>query len=177
MTITFLKRSTLPAPIKGKEGSYSVSVSENGQVTLSSKCTAWLAGAKHLVMAFDAGKVFLFRPDAPLVKKGKIEEKDMIALRENTKQKSVTFGGAVIFRSADYFGDHIYDFKASGNQSFAAETDDKNGCIMFTLPKGAVARRPTTPRKKKEASVKAEAGNTNSVQVQAAEDELVIEPA
>lgn len=179
MAITFLKRSTLPAPIKGKEGTNSVSISENGQITLSSKLTAWLGEHRHVVMGYDAGTVYLFTPAAPLVKKGKVEEKDMISLRDNKKQKSVTFGGAVILRSADYFGDNIYDFKASGNQTFQAEVDDKNGCIKFALPKGAIARRPVVKRQKKvkTATVKAEAGNTNTVEVQAAEDELVIDAA
>ena len=48
MAVTFLKRSSLPAAVKGKVGSLSVVIGGNGQVTLSSLATKALGGVSML---------------------------------------------------------------------------------------------------------------------------------
>lgn len=177
MAIQFLKRSTLPEAVKGKVGTQSISITENGQIMLSTLSTKLLGGVRKVALAFDKGKVFLFFPDAPIVKKADMEDKDFVVLKDSKKGGQVYFGGAALLRDAKTFGDHIYNFSDSGNQTFALVMDEKNKALTFDLPKGAIAKRPVTARKKKAkapAGVKAEVGST---QVLDEEPELVLESA
>src|ERR1039458_4634946 len=78
MALTFVKRSTLPAAIRGKAGTLSVSVTVNGQIVLSALSTAALNGATKVVMAFEGAKAYVFPSTAAAVKK--VAEADMIVL-------------------------------------------------------------------------------------------------
>ncbi len=178
MAVTFLKRSTLPAAVKGKVGTLSVGISNMGQVTLSSLATKAINGATHLALAFDNGKVMLFTPDAPIVAKAKLDTKDMIELRKAKKGGTVSFSGAAILRDANTFGTKLYDFKSSGNQTFAVTVDEKNKAVTFELPEGKMTPKPVVKRERKvkPASVKAEAGSTVAIS-EPATDELVLDVA
>ena len=93
----------------------------------------------------------------------KVEDKDKIALRAAKKGGTVSFAGSAILKDAATFGSHIYDYKASGNQTFVISEDTKNGCLTFELPKGSLTPKPVVHREKKvkaPASVQAEVGST-----------------
>ena len=183
MALTFVKRSALPVVTHGKTAAPTVAITEMGQIQLSKMCAEFIGKAKTLVMAFDATTVYLFKPTAKTVAKVPIEDHVKLsypAQKEGQPEKhGCTFSGAQILRHANEYGaSGLYDFKASGNQSFPATMDEKNGCITFTLPVGAVARRPFTPRKKK---VVAPATNANPGEVAGTpvgqDEELVLDAA
>ena len=101
MAVTFLKRSTLPAAVKGKVGTLNVMVGGNGQVILSSLATKALDGAKKVVLGFDNGTVLLFPDTAPLVKK--VAPEDMIELRFAKKGGTAGFSASAILKDAATF--------------------------------------------------------------------------
>jgi hypothetical protein len=176
MALTFVKRSTLPAAVKGKAGSLSVGVTSNGQIVFSSLATKALNGVEKVVMAFDGAKAYVFQKGAKLV--AKVDEKDMITVSKSKKTGTISFSGAAILRAARDFGaSHTYDFKASGNQSFAVTVDEKNNCLTFELPEKMTPKPVTTrkPRTKLASATVAEVGSTEGVPV--SEDELVLETA
>lgn len=174
--VTFCKRSTLPAAVKGKAGSLSVQISNNGQMTLSSLATKALEGATHVAIGYESKKGLIFLPTAPLVVKGKLELKDMIELRKAKKGGTVSFSAAAVLRDTKTFIDYVYDFKNSGNQTFAITIDEKNKVLSFDLPNGALTPKVVTPRVRKPkppTSIRAEAGSTEEVQ----EEELKLDVA
>jgi hypothetical protein len=176
MALTFVKRSTLPAAIKGKAGTLSVGITNNGQIVFSSLATKALNGASKVAMGFDGAKAFVFPQGAKLI--AKVEDKDLITVSKSKKTGTISFSGAAILRAARDFGaSHTYDFKSSGNQSFPVEVNAKNECLTFVLPekmepKPVVARKP---RKKLASATVAEVGSTVGTPVQ--EEELVLETA
>jgi hypothetical protein len=167
MALTFVKRSTLPAAIRGKAGTLSVSVTVNGQIVLSALSTAALNGATKVVMAFEGAKAYVFPSTAAAVKK--VAEADMIGLNKAKKGGTVSFSGAAILRAAMGFGaSHVYDFKTSGNQSFPVTVHEKEGCLSFELPTH-LTKRPVTARKprakKVAAGTQANPGSTDGTPV------------
>lgn len=175
MAVTFVKRSTLPVAVKGKVGTLQVTITGNGQVQLSSIATKFFGGDAKLVMGFDAGKVYLFRSDAKVV--AKVADQDKISIRYAKKGGTSGFSGSAILRDTNTFGNHIYDFKASGNQSFPCTEDAKNGCLIFDLPAGKLAPKPVVHREKKvkSAGTVANPGETSGTPLET--EELVLDAA
>jgi hypothetical protein len=175
--LTFVKRSTLPAAVKGKAGSLSVAITSNGQIVFSKLATAALNGSKKVVVAFDGATMYVFQSGAKLV--AKVAPEDMISLSFAKKGGTASFSGAAILRAARDFGaSHVYDFKASGNQTFPPTVDDKNGCVKITLPE-KLAARPVTKRAKKvkvATGTVANPAETHGTPV-GEQEELVLEPA
>ena len=182
MAITFVKRSALPVATHGKTAAPTVAITEMGQIQLGKVCSEFLGSkAKTLVMAFDGSTALLFRSNAKAVAKWPIEDHIKLTYpvqKEGQPEKhGCTFSGAQILRHAkDYGASGLYDFKASGNQTFQATLDEKNGCITFTLPTGAIARRPFTPRKKK-VVVPATNANPGEVAGTPVDEDLVLDAA
>lgn len=170
-TITFVKRSTLPAAVKGKIGTSQVTINGNGQVVLSSIATKALNGSAHVGMAFagDATetKVYLFVETAKAVVKA--DKNDLIKLNVSQKSKTVSFSGAAIFKAMAQFGaEGNYEYQKSGNQSFPAEYDAKMDAVVFTIPVGSLTPKPVVHREKKVkvlpgVGIKAEAGKIEAV--------------
>jgi hypothetical protein len=174
MALTFVKRSALPAPIRGKAGSCSVTVTKTGQLLLSSLVQKFLNGAKGVFVAFDGAKVYLVKPDAKIAAKADV--KDLAPINVGKKSKNASITGKEILNSAVQFGaSHVYPYHNSGNQSFAATVDEKNGCVWFELPATALTPKPVKPRVKKPVATKAEVGAMEGIPV--TEDELVLESA
>jgi hypothetical protein len=173
--LTFVKRSTLPAAMRGKAGSLSVAITHNGQVVFSKLATEALAGAKKVVAAFDGATMYVFQSGAKLV--AKVAPEDQISLSFSKKGGTASFSGAAILRAAVDFGaSHLYDFKNSGNQTFIPVNDEKNGCLKWTLPEKLTARPVVKRAKKAKATAtNANPGSTDGTPVM--EDELVLEPA
>jgi hypothetical protein len=174
--LTFVKRSTLPAPIRGKVGTLSVAITSNGQIVLSALANTAIGNVGKVVMAFDGAMAYIFPETAKLV--SKVAENDKIHLNKAKKGGTTSFSGAAILRAAKDFGaSHVYDFKASGGQSFAVAHDEKNGCLKFELPE-KLAARPVVKRTPKP-KVSAVNANPGSIQGDAVldEPELVLETA
>ena len=53
MGLHFVKRSTLPVAVKGKVGTLSVGISQNGQIQLTKLAMEWLGNPAHVGMAAD----------------------------------------------------------------------------------------------------------------------------
>src|ERR1035437_5749648 len=173
--LTFVKRSALPAAIRGKAGALSVAITQHGQIVFSKLATEALKGAKQIVAAFDGDTMYVFVHGAKLV--AKVAPEDMINLSFSKKGGTASFSGAAILRAARDFGaSHTYDFAGSGNQSFTPTVDEKNGCLKWTLPEKLVAR-PVVKRAKKAKvlAMQANPGSTNGTPVE--QEELVLEPA
>ena len=173
--LTFVKRSTLPAAIRGKAGSLSVAVTQHGQIVFSKLATEALNGAKKVVVAFDGSTMYVFQSGAKLV--AKVAPEDMINLSFSKKGGTAGFSGSAILRAARDFGASLtYDFAGSGNQTFTPTVDEKNGCLKWTLPEKLVAR-PVVKRVKKPkvGAMLANPGSTNGTPVE--QEELVLEPA
>jgi hypothetical protein len=146
--ITFVKRSELPAPIRGKAGSLSVVVTGNGQIQLSGMCQEFIGGDK-LVMGFDGGTVYLVRTDSKLA--AKVDAKNYITLRLPKKGKTSSFSAGALLNAAKEWGaSHAYPFKASGNQTFAVTKLEKDGALSFSLPATALTPKPVVKRTPKE---------------------------
>jgi hypothetical protein len=175
MAVTFVKRSALPAAIKGKVGTLAVTITSNGQIQLSSLSTKFFGGDKKLVMGFDNGKVYLFKSDAKVV--AKVSDADKIDIRYATKGGTSAFSGSAILRDANTFGTHLYDFKASGNQTFACTEDLKNGCLVFELPAGALTPKPVVHRAKKSKDVGTVANPGETAGTPLDTEELVLDAA
>lgn len=144
MSLIFVKRSTLPVARLGKEATNKITITGNGQIQFSKLAIEWLGKPATTVMGVDGGKVYFFKPDAKAV--AKVEEKDRVELKYGKKSTNAYFAGASMLRSADVFGTHLYDFKASGNQSFVPVMDEKNDALVIDLPNGALAAKPVVKR-------------------------------
>jgi hypothetical protein len=157
--VTFIKRSSVPVAVKGKAATDpTISISEKGQIVLNSLATKWL-GSNLVGLGFSEGKVFLFKETAKAL--AKMPKEELIAFRKATKGEYLGISGSYILKNS--FGDWVYDFAASGNQTFKLTEDTKNDALTFDLPKGAIAARPKAarkPRKTAVKSVKAEVGST-----------------
>lgn len=183
MSITFVKRSELPVPVKGKEATNNVTISESGQLIMSSLVNKFFEGVEQCVVAFDTLKVYIFKSDAPIVTKAitakKISDKDLISIRRGEKNKNGVFSIGPVLQNAQKYGASVtYDYKASGNQQFEVTYDEKNGAVSFSLPEsGKLEHKPVVKREKKAKApaTKANPGSTTGTPVQ--EEELVLEAA
>lgn len=178
MALTFLKRTEVPASVKGKVASDpSISISDKGQISLNTLATKLLNGKFLLLPAFDSGKLYLFTRDSKVKAVAAYPDSEFFTLRASKKGGTASFAGTNMLRNTKLFGDNLYDFGASGNQTFAVTNDEKNGALVITLPKGSLAKRAVTPRKKKAkvTSIKAEAGSTEAMPVES--DDLILESA
>jgi hypothetical protein len=183
MALTFVKRSTVPVAMKGKEGTTSVMVGGNGSITFSTKATKALGeGTVKIAIAFDADsrKLLIVPKGAKAV--AKLPDSEFFDLRQVKGGTSAISGGGSFLKSSAVFGTALYDYAKSGNQSFDV-TVEKEG-ISFTLPAGSLTARPVVHRVKKvkAAATVANPGSTVGTPVAAngavvQEEELVLEPA
>jgi hypothetical protein len=165
--ITFVKRSELPAPVRGKAGSLSVIVTRNGQIQLSGMCQEFIGGDK-LVMGFDAGTVYLVRTDSKLAQK--VDPKNYISLRLPKKGKTSSFSAGALLNAAKEWGaSHVYPYKASGNQTFAVTKLEKEGALSFSLPATALTPKPVVKRTPKPEVAVATAATANAEEVELVE--------
>lgn len=166
----FVKRSEVPESGRGKVGACSVTVGGNGQIHLSKLAADFMEKAATTVLAFDGMKVYLFKPTSKSVAKVPVEEQYKINWAK--KGGSATIGAGSILRIADKYDGVIYDYKSSGNQTFPATKDEKNGALVFEVVAGSLTPKVTAPRKKKVKSVA-----PVTVSAVEAEPELVLDAA
>lgn len=161
-----IKRSSIPVSARGKAGSTSISVRENGQIGFSSKVAQLFNGRNLCVIDWEPkGRTMVFTPTdkAP---KGMTQD-DLVEIKESKigKNKKVAdryISLAGLFRLPDI----NYDFKAAGTHTFPATINSANGnsSVSFQLPKEmARENRPKRTRKAKAAVAGAGvAGSTNA---------------
>ena len=173
MGMTFVGRASFAEIQRGKgTGKPTVTVGENGQISLSSVAAKVITTAR-IVIGYDADtrKVALYSFTEELGKKYKLTEADSLELKGGTKSSGKFFAGTVFLRGTSFTADTLYNYKASGNQSFDAVVDEKKGVVSFVLPKGTLTPKPKVARTKK---VKAtEVTNQTPVNAPVEEEELI----
>jgi hypothetical protein len=149
MALTFVKRSSIPASVKGKVATApAVSVGSNGQIQLNTLASKHFNGDLHFAMANEGGKIYMFPKGSKLI--AKVADSDLFEFKVGKKTKTLFFSATNFLRSKETFGEAMYDFAKSGNQTFSAVIDEKSNALIFELPKGSLTPKPIVPRKKKE---------------------------
>ena len=182
MALTFVKRSSIPASVKGKvAASPSVGIGGNGQLTLNTLASKFFNGDLSFGLAADgeSGTVTLYSKAAKAIAKAKPE--DLCEFKVGKKTKTLFWSATNFLKLDSIWGANKYDYAKSGNQTFEATIDEKAGTLSFVLPKGAMAPRPVVHRVKKPKAV-ATAAPANQVPATSAElpiqeDELILESA
>lgn len=156
-TLTFIKRSSLPAVSAMRVSTPGIVIANNGQIRISTALATIWGEKKLLAISFDTDSRTLGIRPLLAVPKGWSAE-DLFEL-QNSKNNTY-FSGAGVLK-------HIgYDYVASGHQRFELTPDAKTGEVSFTLPE-KLTPLPVKPRKAKKVvkgeGVKAEAGSTEVV--------------
>lgn len=155
MPMTFVRRSSVPVPIKGKVATDpQCTINENGQMVFSTLAMKILGGKAcvKVAIAYDKDKrtVVVFPAGHPKLPKN-YPDAELWTIKHSSKGNSAGLSGSGSFlQSEATFGNERYDYKESGGQTFPVT--EREGCVMFTLPKGALTRKPKATRVKKEKS-------------------------
>lgn len=156
-----IRRNELPASTRGRGAntSPSVGITASGQLRFNKALVDALGPDRNLIdVGIDEDSRTLVLTVVRAVPKGRKAE-ELFELKTDKSGAYAAMTGVWKHESVDY------DFKASGNQSFAATVDAKAGTVRINLPH-ALKPRPTTPRKPKvekaEKTQAATAGNGNS---------------
>jgi hypothetical protein len=184
MGLSFVKRSEMPVAQKGKSSGPSVSVTENGQVAFNAAASEGLGGRAITKVAIahdsETGQFGVYPKGHKSV--AKLTDADMFDIRwnkeKNKKGQKQSLSGTVSSMSG-LLKANGYDYKASGQQSFAV-TIGKDNVLSFTLPKGKLTPKPKNPRKPKvapAAPAAPESGNGPVIPPTSGSDELVLDVA
>lgn len=163
-SINFVKRSQIPIPIKGKAATAPyIAITEKGQLALNSIATKMLGDKKKVGIGFDRDthELVLFIQGSSVIAKVPEEELFTLSRGKDGKGRNAFMTATGVLKSKDVFGDYpLYDFGASGGQTFPATFDDKKLTLRFAMPSGVLPRKPTTARKKRGANKAAAASTT-----------------
>lgn len=162
MALTFIRRSDIPVPIKGKLATVpQVSINENGQMTFSTLAVKNLGGkaCTKVAVAYEPDKrrvVVVAKGHKTLEKKAELTGDDSYwDLKHSSKGNSATLSGSGSFlKNLKVFGteSELYRYADSGNQIFPVEIKAE-GYVSFTLPKGNLERKQKITRKKRDKTV------------------------
>ena len=174
MSLAFVKRSVLPAVVHGRGGAASVVITGGGRIGMSVLATKALGeGLTHVAVAFDPeSRIMAIYGPSPKIKKALPNEEDWVKLNINKKSNAVDFAATNLLNHAPTFNGKLYEYRASGNQTFEVKVNEKEQCISFTVPEGKLTPKVVTSRKKKEKVVSGTAAEPS-----ANEGELVLESA
>lgn len=154
MALQMIGRSTLPPSTRGKVGSLTVSVRENGQIGFSTSAGEVFSNFTACTIGFDAdSRQMVFTPvDTNKLPKG-IKKEDTFVVGQS-KNGDRYISAAQLFKHEPV----SYDYKASGTHSFPA--DNGNGKLTFTLPTAMIPKpkQERKPRTKKADAATAVAG-------------------
>ncbi len=174
MAVTFIKRTDIPVAERGKVATKAtVTVTDKGQLTFNSLTIKLMNGEVKAGLGVDkeTGEVTVYPKGNAAI--AKADEKTLFTFGVGKKSGMFLSAGNFLKMA---FGDHVYDYANSGNQSFDVTINEKKGTFSFTLPEGALTPKPKAvrkPRKSKPSSVKAEVGSTEALKVEEVE-ELVL---
>src|SRR6185312_15439585 len=144
MNFRTINVANLPV-LRGKNTPPRIAVASNGQIVLNGKAGEMFGTAKYAKILFaDDQRIMAFKPVEKVVKG---EEKATLEVKTSKKDKRIYFNGAGLFHEIAKDGVEMYDYRASGSQSFDVINLGANG-IGFTLPAGKLNPRPFTPRKR-----------------------------
>ena len=152
MAVTFIKRTSIPVPIKGKLATDpQVSISESGQMTLSTLAVKLLGGkeCKKVGVGYDKESRLLMIFPQGHKSIAKMPDAELWDLKHSKKGNSATLSGSASFLNNEgVFGNEKYNYKESGGQILPVV--EKGGAITYTIPKGILERRKVIVRKRKE---------------------------
>jgi hypothetical protein len=161
MPMTFVRRSAIPQPMKGKAATDpQITINENGQLVFSTLAMKIIGGkaCTKVAIAYDPVKrtVAVFPQGHTKLPKD-FPDKEFWGIKHSSKGNSAGLQGSGAFLNdtehkvfaAD---EDRYNYKESGGQTFPVQ--EKEGTLVFTLPKGALQRRPKVERKKRSDSKK-----------------------
>jgi hypothetical protein len=156
MPMTFVKRSDIPVPIKGKTAtSPQVTINENGQMVFSTLAVKVLGGkaCAKVGIYYDKDKriIAVFPQGHKTI--AKASDDQLWGLKHASKGNSAGLSGSGSFLNDTEHkvfatDDEKYDYKASGGHTFPVT--EREGFISFVLPKGALTRKAKVTRAKKE---------------------------
>lgn len=166
MALMVIGRSTLPVSTRGKVGTMSVSIRENGQIGFSTSAGEAFKNYTNCTIGWDSdSRIMVFTP-VNLDKLPKGVKKEDTFVVGNSKDEVRYISAASLMKHEAV----AYDYKAAGTHSFPATLE--GGKLSFTLPI-EMAAKPKTPRKPKVAKAAAGASTTAAAPgAPAAEDEL-----
>lgn len=134
-------------PVLRREGSNSVRISSNGQLSFSTKATEHVKDAFQVVVLVDneakGGRMVALvpcGPDVPKTFKGQATLK--LGKGKKTGNVFTTASGILQYLK--------YDYRTNGTQVFSATWDEKNKMLIFPLPTEQLVPKVIKPRVKKE---------------------------
>src|SRR5579871_4456993 len=130
MALMLIKKSSLPVSPRGKTGSLSVAVRENGQVGFSNSAGKVFEGFTNCTIGWDQDKrIMTFHPVNPTkLPKGVTAEDLFVVGQSKDGQRYISAAGLFKFETINY------DYKAAGTHSFEATVLEGGKGITFTLP-------------------------------------------
>jgi hypothetical protein len=179
MSLVFVKRSVLPAVVHGRNGAASVVITGSGRIGMSVLATKALGeGLTHVAVAFDPeSRIMAIYGPSPKIKKALPNEGDWVKLNINKKSNAVDFAATNLLNHAPTFNGKLYEYRASGNQTFEVKVNEKEQCISFTVPEGKLIPKPVVKREKKDKKKKETVSSGTAATPEASEGELVLESA
>lgn len=159
MALVLIKKSSLPVSPRGKTGSISVAVRENGQIGFSTSAGKVFDNFTHCAIGWDVdGRLMTFYPvNDKKLPKGIDADNLMVVGQSKDGQRYISAAG--VFK-LDWIS---YDYKSAGTHSFVATILEGNKGVSFSLPV-KMDRKPTQVRVRKAKS--AVAGVTNGGQTE-----------
>jgi hypothetical protein len=153
MALQMIGKSTLPVSTRGKVGTMSVAVRENGQIGFSTSAGETFDNFTACMIGFDPDtRQMIFTPvDTKKLPKGVKAEDTFVIGQSKSGMRYIS--GAQLFKHESVG----YDYKTSGTHSFPAENG--NGKLTFTLPTEMAAKpkQERKPRAKKDITATANA--------------------
>ena len=142
-----LTKTSCPTPLRGKgvESGPNVAVHNNGQTFFNKAIIRDYFGTdkKYLVVGFDDERNLTFQALAEVP--AKMTEADLFSLKYNEKTGGAYSSLTVLFRH-----DAVqYDYKGSGNQTFAVTGDKAKASVTIKAFPHRLTAKPVTPRVKK----------------------------
>ena len=142
-----LTKTSCPTPLRGRgvESGPSVAVHNNGQTFFNKAIIRDYFGTdkKYLVVGFDDERNLTFQALAKVP--AKMTEADLFTLKYNEKTGGAYSSLTVLFRH-----DAVqYDYKGSGNQTFAVTGDKAKASVTIKTFPNFLTAKPVTPRVKK----------------------------
>jgi hypothetical protein len=153
MALQVIGRNTLPESTRGRAGTTTVAVRENGQIGFSTKAAESFNNFTHTIIEWDGeSRKMTFTPvNTEKMPKGRKAEE---AFKVGQSKNGDRYISAAELFKLDAIG---YDYKTFGTHSFNANVE--NGKLSFTLPE-EVDVKEKKPRKPRAAKAAAGANET-----------------
>ncbi len=155
MALMVIGRSTLPVSTRGKVGTLSVSIRENGQIGFSTSAGDAFKNFTNCTIGWDADSRNMVFTPVNLDKLPKGVKKEDTFVVGNSKDEVRYISAASLMKHESI----AYDYKAAGTHSFPATLE--GGKLHFILPVAMNAKIRTSRKSKVEKVMVATAGNAH----------------